>query len=252
MPFEIVPRQIFSFLIVLATGAMLMLLPSVASAAPDPGTASKLPPPEVMQSRMWKVLRNSKFELTGSLETSGGKSIPVIITARGADMVYSFPKNNLELQLRITDSGSTLRRRTSPSEAWKDVPNSERNTPIFGSDILYADLVMDFLLWDETKPVGTDTIKTVPCYAYDARIPGNIKTDIASVRYWVSSEHSAVIRADAMNSKGEIIRRVEINGVSYIDKTPVMKEMLISTLIPGRDLSSSRSWIKVSHSKILQ
>lgn len=235
-----------------AAALLLALLTLPAAAAPDASTISKVPPPDVMVSRMWKVLRSSACELTGNLETSAGKSYPVVITARGSSQTYVFPKNDLQLSLTIGENGSTLKRRTSDADTWKPVSRAELTTAVFGSDITFGDLVMDFLNWDGTKVLGTDDIKTVPCYAYQVNVPAAEKTNFDSVRYWVASEHSAIIRADALNGKGEVVRRIEVNGITKIGKTPVMKEMMISTLMPGRDISSSRSWIKIQQSRLLE
>ncbi len=51
---------------------------------------------------------------------------------------------------------------------------------------------------------------------------------------------------DGYNANNQVVKRVEVNGVQKIGKAYVLKEMLVSTLLPGRDISSSRTWVKIS------
>lgn len=58
-----------------------------------------------------------------------------------------------------------------------------------------------------------------------------------------------MLRVDAFNSQGQVIKRVEINGVMKVGDVYTIKEMMISDMIPGRDLSQSRTYIEIRDAK---
>ena len=97
---------------------------------------------------------------------------------------------------------------------------------ILGTDITYGDLALDFINWDDVEPLGTDAIKTLDAYVFEAKPGPTDHSPIASVRFWVSKQYWAFLRIDGLNAKGQTIKRVEVQDVMTIaDKYSVFKEM---------------------------
>ncbi|MGF1677917.1 MAG: outer membrane lipoprotein-sorting protein [Candidatus Methylacidiphilales bacterium] len=210
------------------------------SAAPDP--KKKIPEPEVVQLAVWDNMRLQDFTLRGVLRTE--KSIhPITLRTLGRKMVYEFQKQPLQIRVQLTPSGSIVDRRAGDNDKWTMVSGKGRLETILDSDIAYEDLGVDFLRWSRVTPLGGDSIKTLEAWAYEAQPPS--LSNYTKARFWISSDFLSVLRVDAYNDQNQVIKRVEVNGVMQVGDVYVIKEMMIASLIPGRELSRSRSFITI-------
>ena len=222
----------------------LSLPVAVLMAAPD--ESKKIPPPEVMQRAVWDNMRLHDFTLRGNLRVDDGENRelhPILLKTQGRKMVYEFLEQPLQIRVQLTPSGSIIDRRTGPEAKWEMVSGKERLKPILNSDIAYEDLGVDFLRWNKVKPLGLDSIKTLKAWAYEAEPPA--LSSYTKAHYWISADYLSILRVDAYNAAGEVIKRVGVNGVMRVGDSYVIKEMMVSSMIPGRDLSSSRTYIQI-------
>jgi hypothetical protein len=228
-----------------ASQTALILLGFCASitsslAAPDP--KKDVPSPEMLQARLWEVSRLHDFKLEGFLRTDKNLH-PITMRTRDREIVFEFQKQPLQIRVEMTESGSIIQRRKAKNEAWMPVTGKERLEKILDSDACYEDLGLDFLRWSDVRTLGADSIKTLGAWAYEAKPP--VMSNYAKTQYWISSDYLAVLRVDAFNEKNQVIKRVEVNGVMKVGNAYTIKEMLIASIIPGRDLSSSRTFIEI-------
>lgn len=222
---------------------LLMVLTAAAGsiqAEPDP--AKPIPPAERVQARVWRNMDLQDFRMEGFLRTEKNLH-PIVLRTKGKEMVYEFTEKPLQIRVLLTPEGSLVQRRTSSKEEWKDVTGAARLQNILDSDAAYEDLGIDFLRWGNIRPIGEDGIKTLKAWCYEALPPG--PSSYAKARYWISADYLAVLRVDAYNSKDQVVKRVEVNGVQQVGKVYVIKEMQISTMVPGREKSSSRTYIEI-------
>lgn len=227
---------------------IILFILSVGSVFAEPDKEEKIPSARAVQAAVWKQMEMQDFKLEGVMRTEK-KIHPIILRTKNREMVYEFKDTALQVRVELTPQGSTVQRRKKMGEPWKDLSKSERLETILDSDIAYEDLGVDFLRWENVKPLGKDSIKTLDSWAYEARPNGLSR--YAKVQYWISSEYLAMLRVDAFNSKGQVIKRVEVNGVQQVPNTEyyVIKELMIGSVIPGRDLSKSRTYIEINSAK---
>ncbi len=221
------------------TLCLLSLIPC-SPATPDP--KKNVPSPEMLQARLWEVSRLQDFKLEGFLRTDKNLH-PIIMRTRDREIVFEFQKQPLQIRVVMNEIGSIIQKRKAKNEAWMPVTGKERLEKILDSDASYEDLGMDFLRWSEVRPLGGDSIKTLEAWAYEAKPPTS--SNYAKTHFWISSDYLAVLRVDAFNEKNQIIKRVEVNGVMKVGNAYTIKEMVIASIIPGRDLSSSRTFIEI-------
>ena len=130
------------------------------------------------------------------------------------------------------------------------VSGAGRLAPVLGTDITYEDLGVDFVNWDDTEPLGVDSIKTLKAYVYEATPGPNDHSHYARVRYWVSSLYWAFLRIDGLNAQDQTVKRVEVQDVMQIGKFTVFKEMKVSTMDPTRnDIPLSTTFIDIDSGK---
>jgi hypothetical protein len=221
------------------------VLAASAQAAPDP--AKPVPEPERLQAALWQSGRLQDFKLEGFLHITPakGKDVYHAVTMRTKDRLMMFEFKDAALQIRVMfmPGGSVIQRRKDAGGDWELVAGKDRLAKILDSDIAYEDLGLDFFRWSTVRPIGADSILTLPAWCYESTPPS--ASNYAKIRFWISSEYLAVLRAAAYNAAGEVVKRVEVNGVMKVGDAYTIKEMMMSTLMPGRNLSASRTYLEM-------
>jgi len=212
----------------------------------DPNPQGQVPDPDVLRQAVWNNMILRDFTLEGVLRTEE-EIHPIVLRTKGRVMVYQFQEKPLQIRVQLTPSGSIVERRSSSDQPWQMVSGAERLNTILDSDVAYEDLGVDFLRWSSSRPVGTDSIKTLAAWAYEAEPPA--LSQYAKARYWISSDYLSVLRVDAFNEKDEVIKRVEVNGVMKVGESYVIKELMVANMVPGRELSRSRSYIQIKRAE---
>ncbi|WP_246189575.1 outer membrane lipoprotein-sorting protein [Methylacidimicrobium cyclopophantes] len=209
-------------------------------ATPDP--AKPCPPLEFLQGRFWRNFRLQDFALHGVIE-SERESYPIQLILHDRKMIYEFENLPFQIRVEIQPERSLIERRRQKREPWQPVSGRARLSPILDTDITYEDLCLDFMRWDHVQSLGTDHVKTLTAWAFDA-VPPRGTSAYAKVRYWIAAEYYALLRADGFNGAGELIKRLEVNGVQRIGEAYVIKEMQVSSFDPKKE-GSSRTFINI-------
>lgn len=222
---------------------LLGALPLSLRAAPDPSRPT--PPPALVQARVFRNLQLQDFTLDGDLHTQK-KTYPIQLKTRAREMVYLFKDQPLQIRVSLDPGSAVVQKRSSSKDAWQTVSGAALKQTILDTDVAYEDLGLSFIFWDNMTGLGCDSIKTLAAWAFEATPPSGFNSLYAKVRYWISSDYFAFLRVDGYNGKGEVIKRVEINGVRKIGQAYVVNEIQISNMVPGTDISSSRTYIDVA------
>jgi hypothetical protein len=214
---------------------------------PDPATKNQCPPVAYVQGMIWKRLDTANLTLNGTVRSDKTKmSYPLILRTAGHVQEYDFQDQPLQIRVTIDPGESKIETRSSASAAWTPVAGAARTKAILGTDITYEDLGVDFVNWDDTEPLGIDSIKTLKAYVYQATPGPNDHSAYAKVRYWVSSMYWAFLRIDGLNAQDETVKRVEVQDILQIGKFTVFKEMKVSTMDPQRnDIPFSTTFIDI-------
>jgi hypothetical protein len=215
---------------------------------PDPATKKDVPPIALVQARIYQRMDLADFKLTGAVKSDKTKkSYPIILLTKGHEMVYEFQDQPLQIRVELNPGAFTLERRTSSAGSWAPVPASDLSKAVLDTDITYGDLNLDFINWDDMEPLGTDTIKTLDAYVFEAKPGPADHSPFASVRFWVSKQYWAFLRIDGVNAKGQTVKRVEVQDVMTVaDKYTVFKEMKVANMAPDKnDIAISTTYIDI-------
>jgi hypothetical protein len=231
----------------------LLVLVSISNPlrAYDASTKDEVPPIAYVDGMIWKRLSLADFTLNGSLRTDKTKkNYPLTLKTKEHDMVYAFQDQPLQIHVRLEPGKFTVERRSSSTEPWAAVPATDMAKSILDTDITYADLGLDFINWDDVQPLGTDSIKTLAAFVFDATPGPNDHSRFAKVRFWVSKQYWAFLRIDGLNAQGQTVKRVEVQDVMEIGKYTVFKEMKVAEMDPSRnDIALSTTFIDISDGK---
>jgi len=218
-----------------------------ASAGVDATTKDKVPPVAFVQARIWQRLDLTDFTLNGVVRSDKTKkSYPVILRTHGHELFYEFKDQPLQIHVVLNPGAFVVEKRSSGSGAWTAVNGEDRKKAILDTDITYEDLGIDFVNWENTTPVGTDSIKTLDAYVFDATPGAGDHSRFAKVRYWVSKQYWCFLRVDGLNAKGQTVKRVEAQDVLKIGKYNVFKEMKVAYMAPDKnDIALSTTFIDI-------
>jgi len=233
--------------LVLATAFRLLGASAAADTLPDPATKKDVPPIAFVQARIYQRLDLADFTLNGVIRSDKTKAqFPLKLLTKGHEMVYEFQNQPLQIRAELNPGAFTLEKRSAPTAAWAEVTAADMAKPILGTDITYGDLALDFINWDDVEPLGTDTIKTLDAYVFEARPGPTDHSPFASVRFWVSKQYWAFLRIDGLNAKGQTVKRVEVQNVMQIGKYSVFKEMKVADMAPDKDdIAVSTTYIDI-------
>ena len=241
-------------LLALCTTLGFLSTPAAAGSLPDPATKNNVPSIAYVQAMIWKRLDLADFTLTGIVRSDRTKKqYPLKLRTKGHELVYEFQDQPLQIRVRLDPAAFTLERRTSSTAAWTLVPAADMGKSILNTDITYGDLNLDFINWDDIKPLGTDAIKTLDAYVFEATPGPTDHSTFASVRFWVSKQYWAFLRIDGLNAKGQTVKRVEVQDVMEVGdvhKYYVFKVMKVANMEPDKDdIARSTTLIQIDSGK---
>jgi hypothetical protein len=240
-------RTLVSFLL-LSTLVAFISLPTKADDLPDPATKMNVPSINLVTANIWKRLAFADFTLNGVVHSSDKtkKSYPIKLLTKGHEVVYEFQDQPLQIRVQLNPDAFTVEKRSSSTGSWSAVSGDAMLQHIFDTDITYQDLALDFINWDDIEPLGTDSIKTLDAYVFEAKPGPNDHSLYNSVRFWVSKQYWAFLRIDGINAKGQTVKRVEVQDVLQIGKYTVFKEMKVSNMAPDKnDIAESTTYIDI-------
>ncbi len=237
-------------LLALCTTLASLSAPAPADTLPDPATKDKVPSIAYVQAMIWKRLDLADFTLTGTVRSDKTKKqYPITLRTKGHELVYEFQNQPLQIRVQLNPGAFSVQKRSSSSAAWTDVSGAEMSKSILDTDITYEDLGIDFVNWDDVQPLGTDAIKTLDAYVFQAKPGPNDHSRFAAVRFWVSKEYWAFLRIDGLNAKGQTVKRVEVQDVmtvGEVHKFYVFKEMKVANMAPDKnDIAKSTTYIDI-------
>ena len=202
------------------------------------------PPPsaqEILNSvRMRQV--QQQLDLRGQLRQDQ-LVIPFHIVQNGEVVRYIFSNPEETLQLQLGEKESRLEQ-ISNDGAEKIAP-AEFDKKIRGTGVTYEDLALKFLYWPNPRLLGLETITTGNCWKLELR-PGSNRSQYARVVVWVHQNSGALMRLEAYDAKGQLIKRFNVVSAQKIDDRWFLKQMRIETFEVGTNKVVSRTYLEIN------
>jgi hypothetical protein len=218
----------------------VLLLCLAALAAP---AADSPPPPATLLARTRSQFHFQPITLSGQLR-QGTNRHAVRVTAADSTLTYALPGHQLALRVVFQPDGVELLQQTRENGPFTPVPAPRRDDPVLGTDLAFDDLALAFLHWPALTAAGEDNLKTRRCFVIDAR-PGPRPARHPRARLWIDAASHALLRADLFNDRNQCIKRLEVNAVQQIENTWILREFQVSTMMPDRNLSRSRTYLNL-------
>jgi hypothetical protein len=170
-----------------------------------------------------------KYTLRGSL-TKGRQTVPFTVKLQDDLIHFSFENPKQNISLNITDKSYRLKEITANSN--REVPPSMYSTGVRGTDLTYDDISFRYLYWPKKVKVGEETIKTRRCYVVDLYNPQRLG-EYYLVRIFVDKESGGMMRMQAYDWNGKIVKSCTVTAGMKIEGATVLKTMEVIRYVPG-------------------
>jgi hypothetical protein len=208
-----------------------------------------MPDPATAESELNQAMKLQHYRMVGRVRCKS-RSYPVSIESTDWTMTLSFPDENLKYVICLGPDKKSVQR-IGPGGATHDLTPDEFREHILATDITFEDISLSFSLWPCKGDIEEDSIKTLPAWLFTVTRPDGTPSNYGKVKLWMSSQFHGLLRVDCLDTHGDVVKRWEINDVSETQSGYTLKELMVNTMIPGRDISASQTFIDISSSEKL-
>lgn len=107
-------------------------------------------------------------------------------------------------------------------------------SPIRGTDVSWLDLSLAYLWWPGGETVGTDTVSGQDCYIVNLPAPQDEQAQYTGVKLWISAKSMMMLRAEAYDAAGSVVRQVALKSFKKIDDQWVARRIDVTSHPSGR------------------
>ena len=118
-----------------------------------------------------------------------------------------------------------------------ELVGAQRTGKLLGSEFSYYDLGLPFLRWPQAKFLGEDRVRARDCFAIESSADGE---PYARVKVWIDKEYYALLRAEAFDKNGNLVRRFAVTSFKKIGEAWVPRGLEAAILPPGQSLPNQQ------------
>ena len=116
-----------------------------------------------------------------------------------------------------------------------ELTGAQRSEKFLGSDFTYYDLGLAYLHWPTAKFLGEERVRGRDCYAIESTADGE---PYARVKMLIDKEYFALLRSEAFDANGTLIRRFAITSFKRLGDLWIPRGLEAASLLPGQSLPS--------------
>ena len=217
-----------------ATLFVVMVLPLAAA------WAQNLPDASELLANVRLRQSQQEIDLRGQLRQEA-RVVPFHLVQNGPVIRYIFTNPEETLRLRIGANASRLDEiKRSGSEKI-----TQLNEPVRGTAITYEDLALKFLYWPNARVVGADFIRTRNCWKMYLQAPAG-ESQYASILLWVDKDGGTLMRMEAYDRAGKLIKRFEVVSAQKIEDRWYLKQMRVEAIDPQSGRVTARTYLEIN------
>ena len=119
-----------------------------------------------------------------------------------------------------------------------ELVGARRSERLLGSEFSYYDLGLPFLRWPNPKLLDADDrVRARDCFAIENSADGEPYT---RVKVWIDKEYYALLRAEAFDKDGNLVRRFAVTSFKKIGDAWIPRGMEAAVLPPGQSLPNQQ------------
>ena len=119
-----------------------------------------------------------------------------------------------------------------------ELVGAQRTEKLLGSEFSYYDLGLPFLRWPNPKLLDADDrVRGRDCFAIENSAEGE---PYARVKIWIDKEYCALLRAEAFDKNGNLVRRFAVTSFKKIGEAWIPRGLEAAILPPGQSLPNQQ------------
>jgi len=119
-----------------------------------------------------------------------------------------------------------------------ELVGAQRMEKLLGSEFSYYDLGLPFLRWPNPKLLDADDrVRGRDCFAIESAAEGE---PYARVKIWIDKEYYALLRAEAFDKNGNLVRRFAVTSFKKIGDFWIPRGLEAAILPPGQSLPNQQ------------
>ena len=180
-------------------------------------------------------VRESQAAIRQSLQgrlRSGARKLPYRMVMDGSELRFEFPEalppDPQVVSLQFGERDASVQAKVAEGNLRKVQFEDE----IAGMGVLYEDLSMRYLYWKDAEVVDEERMLPplyVKCWKIRVRRPPKLRSPYREVLVWVSQENGGILKSEAYDDKGELVRRLKVVSIQGSDQGTTLKQMRIES-----------------------
>jgi hypothetical protein len=168
--------------------------------------------------------------------------VPFHFVQDGPVVRYIFTDPNETLQLRLGENSSRLDDITRSGSA--KISGDRLDDRVRGTAITYEDLALKFLYWPKARVIGSESIRTRNCWKMQLTAPAN-DSQYGSVLLWVDKDSGALMRMEAFDRTGKLVKHFEVVSAQKIEGRWYLKQMRVEAIDPQTNRVTARTYLEI-------
>jgi len=211
-------------------------LPELVAASPkseraEPEVVEGGPDPLVVLRGVRESQAAIHQTLNGKLRM-GAKKLPYKMVMNGGELRFEFPEAQAPDPQVVTLSFGSKDAAVQVQSTTGSVKKAQFGDEIAGMGVLYEDLAMRFLYWNKAELEGEERLMPplyLKCWKIRVHRPSGVRSAYKEVVVWVSQDNGGILKSEAYDDTGALIRRLKVVSIQGSDQGTTLKQMRIES-----------------------
>lgn len=116
------------------------------------------------------------------------------------------------------------------------LPEPSPSDEVADTGLTWSDLSLDFLWWPEANLLGQEQVKSRQALVLILDAPAE-REDVHQVKLWVDVRALFIVRAELMDKKGKLQKRIEVDSIKQVrEDFWMVKDLIIRDFIHNRHI----------------
>jgi hypothetical protein len=162
----------------------------------------------------------------------GARKLPYRMIMNGGDLRFEFPEAQAPDPQVVSLSFGSKDAAVKVQSTEGAVKRAQFADEIAGMGVLYEDLAMRFLYWTEAEVEGEERLMPplyLRCWKIRVHRPSGVRSVYKEVVVWVSQDNGGILKSEAYDDAGVLVRRLKVVSVQSLDQKTTLKQMRIES-----------------------
>ena len=162
----------------------------------------------------------------------GPRKLPYRMTMNGGELRFEFPESQPPdprvVSLQFGDREAVVKVQAAEGA----LKRARFEDEILGMGVLYEDLAMRYLYWNDAVLEGEERVMPplyVRCWKIRVKRPSSTSSLYKEVVVWVSQENGGILKSEAYDDAGNLVRRLKVISIQGGDSGATLKQMRIES-----------------------